>query len=46
MGISLPGMIREEKTQESPVPSLTCGWVPSAMRERAARGSPWLPVQM
>ena len=26
-------------------PGFTCGWVPSAMRDSAARGSPWLPVQ-
>ena len=45
MGISLPGMIREEKTQASPAPRLTCGWVPSAIRDRAALPSPWPPVE-
>ena len=38
-------MTREENTQASPAPSFTCGCEPSAMRDNAARGSPWLPVQ-
>jgi hypothetical protein len=45
MPISLPGMMREEKMTLSPGPRLTVGWSPVAMRESAARGSPWLPVQ-
>ena len=44
IGISLPGITREEKITESPCPRLTCGWVPSAIRDSAARASPWLPV--
>ena len=35
IAISLPGMIREEKTQASPAPRDTCGWVPSAIRDSA-----------
>ena len=45
MAISLPGITRLEKITLSPAPRRMCGCEPSAMRERAARGSPWLPVQ-
>ena len=41
---SLPGMVREEKMIRSPSSRCTSGWVSSAMRATAARGSPWLPV--
>ena len=41
---SLPGMVREEKITRSPLASVTSGCSSSAMRDSAARGSPWLPV--
>ena len=41
---SLPGMVREEKITQSPLFSVTCGWSLLAIRDSAARGSPWLPV--
>ena len=44
MASSLPGMTRLEKITVSPSPRLTLGWLLSAMRASAARGSPWLPV--
>ena len=43
---SLPGMMREEKITASPGSSSTCGCSSRAMRASAARGSPWLPVQI
>ena len=42
---SFPGMVRDEKITLSPFESAISGCWFSAMRERAARGSPWLPVQ-
>ncbi len=41
---SLPGMVREEKITRSPFASVTSGCSFRAIRARAARGSPWLPV--
>ena len=41
---SLPGMGCEEKTTVSRSPTLRNRWLPSAMRFRAARGSPCEPV--
>ena len=38
-------MAREEKITRSPRENVTSGWSSSAMRDSAARGSPWLPVQ-
>ena len=43
---SLPGMTREEKITTSPFSSAICGCSSVAMRASAARGSPWLPVQI
>ena len=43
---SLPGMMRDEKITTSPGLSSTFGWSSRAMRANAARGSPWLPVQI
>ena len=46
MAFSLPGISRDEKMTVSPSPNTTLGWSPWAIRVRAARGSPWLPVQI
>ena len=46
MARSLPGMVREENTAASPRSSTICGCSSAAMRAKAERGSPWLPVQI
>ncbi len=43
---SLPGMVRDEKMAMSPLSIEMSGCSFSATRAMAARGSPWLPVQM
>ena len=45
MAISLPGIWRLENSTTSPVSS-PIGWLPSAIRAKAARGSPCPPVAM
>ena len=39
-------IIRDEKIIVSPCPKVTSRLFPAAILERAARGSPWLPVHM
>ena len=46
IAFSLPGMVREEKTTVSPGDSATDFISSRASLASAARGSPWLPVQM
>ena len=46
MARSLPGMKREERITRSPGRIWICLWASRAMRARALRGSPWLPVVM
>ena len=46
IAFSLPGISRAENITVSPASSVMCGWLSPAMRDRADRASPWLPVQI
>ena len=45
MRVSLPGMGRAEMRTVSPSSMVTQRWSPEAISDRAAKGSPWDPVQ-